>query len=309
MICLRPCGNSILKPNLRLLAAATDQLACQKRTSHYNNWYKIEREQNRRYNQRQKDFFKNNSYKDMAIFTSKELKKQASLLIEELKELNQRERKHFLAHGDLEYLFKFDESDKIDKWQVNTDAGYEIGNSEATFVLTEQKTGLFKGFLRNDFDKPEKMKAIYTGYANITSIPQNKALFRSKFIDLTDYTHFRLKIRGDGRNYMFILKNHSKFQETRTYLIMHPIYSHGGPYWQELRIPFSKFFQVTHGRISDRQFRFVDNDIVSLGITCMDGIEGPFSLEIDSIAAYKDNQMKEMLAYETYKIPKYISNT
>ena len=54
---------------------------------------KVEREQNRRYNQRQKDFFKNNSYKDMAIFTSKELKKQASLLIEELKELNQRERK------------------------------------------------------------------------------------------------------------------------------------------------------------------------------------------------------------------------
>ncbi len=76
-----------------------------------------------------------------------------------------------------------------------------------------------------------------------------------------------------------------------------------------MRIPFSKFFHVTHGRVSDRQFRFSDSDLVSLGITCMDGIQGPFSLELDHIGVYKDNEMQEVLAYETYKTPKYISNT
>lgn len=230
-------------------------------------------------------------------------------LAEEFKEFSQRDRKFFLDHGDLEYLFKFDSEENIGKWQVSTDAGYEIGNTDASLTLTEQKTGLFKGFLRSDFDKPEKTKATYTGYANITSKTNYQAFYRKKLMDLTDFTHFRLRLRGDGRNYMLILKNDVQFQETQTYLVMHPIYTHGGPYWQELRIPFSKFFQVSHGRISDRQFRFITHDIVSLGVTCMDGVEGPFSIEFESISVYKDNQMMEDLAYETYKVPKYISNT
>ena len=41
----------------------------------------------------------------------------------------------------------------------------------------------------------------------------------------------------------------------------------------------------------------------------MDGIEGPFSLEIDYIGVLKDEELKENLAYETYKTAKYISNT
>ena len=36
---------------------------------------------------------------------------------------------------------------------------------------------------------------------------------------------------------------------------------------------------------------------------------GPFYLEIDFIAAGKDNEIKEESAYEVYKIPKYITNT
>jgi hypothetical protein len=81
--------------------------------------------------------------------------------------------------------------------------------------------------LSNDFDKPQKTKAMYTGYANITSIPRYKAFYRQKLIDINQYTHFRIKLRGDGRNYMLILKNNQKFQEAQTYLFMHPIYTHG----------------------------------------------------------------------------------
>lgn len=150
---------------------------------------------------------------------------------------------------------------------------------------------------------------MYTGYANMTSHPQFKSFYRKKVFDLTDYTHFRLRVRGDGRNYMFILKNQHHFHETATYLVMHPIYTHGGPYWQEVCIPFSKFFQVSHGRVADRQHRFVCDDLANFGITCMDGVEGPFSLELDSLSVYKDTVMMENLAYETYKIPKYIANT
>lgn len=38
--------------------------------------------------------------------------------------------------------------------------------------------------------------------------------------------------------------------------------------------------------------------------------EGPFCLEIDNICVYKDDENKEDIAYETYKLPiKYIANT
>jgi len=300
--------NVLFRHHERFLAANTQALILQK-SFHYNNWYKIEREKNRRQNKRQKDFFADHSIKDLTKFTTKEVLKQFNILYEEAKDYYQRDRKILLEHGDLEYLFKFDDIEQIKKWQTNTDSGYEIGHSEANLDLSEQKTALFRGILRNDFDKPEKMKATYTGYANMTSIPTLRSFYRKKLLDLGDYTHFRLRVRGDGRNYMFILKNDHHYVETQTYLCMSPLYTHGGPYWQDVRIPFSKFFQVTHGRISDRQFRFIDDDLTSVGITCMDGIDGPFHLEIDSISVYKDKQMSENLAYETYKIPKYISNT
>ena len=41
----------------------------------------------------------------------------------------------------------------------------------------------------------------------------------------------------------------------------------------------------------------------------MDGIEGPFSLELDYIGVLKDDELKEKFAYETFKTAKYISNT
>ena len=206
-------------------------------------------------------------------------------------------------------MFKFDTEESIRNWQVNSDAGYEIGNSKCEFQMTEQRTGLFKGTLSNEFDKPEKTKALYTGYANITCLPSYKSFYRKKFINLSQFTHFRLRIRGDGRSYMLVLKNDHTFRESATYLFMHPIYTHGGPYWQDLCIPFSKFFHVTHGRVSDRQYRFDDTNLSTIGVTCMDGVQGAFSLEIDYIGAYKDNEIVEESAYETYTIPKYISNT
>jgi hypothetical protein len=43
------------------------------------------------------------------------------------------------------------------------------------------------------------MKAIYTGYANIQSKTQLKSFYRIKNLDLNDWTHFLIKLRGDGR--------------------------------------------------------------------------------------------------------------
>lgn len=66
---------------------------------------------------------------------------------------------------------------------------------------------------------------------------------------------------------------------------------------------------MTHGRVSDRQGRFPATEVKRFGITCIDGAQGPFSLELDHMAVYRDEEAHEEFAYESYKIPKYVSNT
>lgn len=217
--------------------------------------------------------------------------------------------RHVLDHGDFEYLFKFSSKEDIEKWGISTDKGYEIGKSTAEFKLTQQNTGLFTGYLSNEFDKPEKMKAVYTGYANIHSLTHYKSFGRVERLNLTDCTHFLIRLRGDGRSYMMILHTPDIFTLTYTYMHATPLYTRGGPYWQYAKIPLSKFFHVSHGRVSDRQFRVTPRSIKNIGITCMDGVEGPFSLEIDFIGVLKDKESTEDFAYETYRIPKYVGNT
>lgn len=176
--------------------------------------------------------------------------------------------------------------------------------------LTPQNVGLFSGHLSNDFDKPEKMKAISTGYVNMSSHTRFKSFKRvERFHMYDDFTHFLLKIRGDGRNYMLVLNTPQHFTVTYTHTHMYPLYTRGGPYWQYAKIPFAKFFHNSHGRISDRQYRIMPGDVRNIGITLMDGIDGPFHLEIDYIGVLRDNNDSEEFAYETYKTPKYISNT
>jgi hypothetical protein len=65
-----------------------------------------------------------------------------------------------IENGDFEFIFKFNTKEDIEKWTVNTDSGYEIGKSKGSFNLTQKNTGLFHGYLSNEFDKPEKTKAL-----------------------------------------------------------------------------------------------------------------------------------------------------
>lgn len=48
------------------------------------------------------------------------------------------------------------------------------------------------------------------------------------------------------------------------------------------------------------QMRLKLTDMRMISFTLMDTIEGPFSLELDYIAFYKDQEHKEEFAYEQY---------
>ena len=206
-------------------------------------------------------------------------------------------------------MFTFKTKEDLDKWQISTDAGYKIGKSKAELMLTPHGTALFTGYVSNEYDKPEKMRATYTGYVNMMSRTHKRSFMRTQNLSLGQFNCFYLKIRGDGRNYMLVLRTPEHYTVTHNYHHMYPLHTRGGPYWQYAKIPFSKFFHTNYGRIADRQYCLAPNSVRNLGVTCMDGVEGPFQLEIAFIAALLDTSETEEFAYEMYRIPKFIANT
>ena len=84
----------------------------------------------------------------------------------------------------------------------------------------------------------------------------------------------------------------------------YPLYTHGGPYWQITKIPFSKFLLTSAGRFQDKQERVRQaTRIGSIGITLQDRFNGPFQLEIDWIGVCFDITHNEKFAYEGYSLP------
>lgn len=197
----------------------------------------------------------------------------------------------------------------LDKWHVNTDAGYKLGKSNGSLILTQHNTALFSGYLSKQMDDSENPRGQMTGYVNMRSLTQHRSFGSIINFSLHNWTHFLFKVRGDGRTYTIILNTPRHSNLTKTYVYSYPLFTRGGPYWQYSKIPISKFIAGAYGRITDVQYRLPDNIIQNIGITLMDKTEGNFSLEVDYIGLVKDNNAVEDHSYEMFKVPKFTSNT
>jgi hypothetical protein len=290
-------NNGIFKQKQSPIAVMVGQTRFYK----YDHWYMQDYEIHRRIMEKKKKLLRELTFDDCWKFIKsniQQLRKEFSITVPKLPD-----------HGEFEYLFKFKTDDDLAKWKVNTDQGFSVGKSKAKLCLTDRKTAHFSGYLSQQFDRPELTKALYTGYANMQSLAQFKSFRRLKNFNFIGFTHFLLKIRGDGRTYVLVLNTPDYYKETQTFIHTTPLYTRGGPHWQYAKIPFSKFFHNSQGRIADKQYRFSSTGVKSIGITLMDHVEGPFSLEIDSISLLRDDVAYEQFAYETYKVEKLIANT
>nr|CAG4641836.1 EOG090X091L [Eurycercus lamellatus] len=203
--------------------------------------------------------------------------------------------------GEVDLQWIFNSSTNLNDWISTCDQDHGEGFSSCSLSLSPAGKGLFSGTLNTQVPKDGKIKA--SGYCNMRSMRPMKSFKRDSFHDWTMYNHLVLRVRGDGRSYMLNLASAGYFDIHWNDMHQFPLYTRGGPHWQISRIPFSRFFMSSRGRIQDKQFQVPLDRITSFGITAADKINAPFRLEIDYIGLEYDPSHKEETAYETYRMP------
>lgn len=160
--------------------------------------------------------------------------------------------------------------------------------------------GLFRGFISTKV--PQRGDLVRAGFAHLRSPEQTHFGFLAEY-NFNPYSHLIIRYRGDGRVYR--LNIHPKTWWDVFWFDFHqfPLYTRGGPYWTIAKIPFSRFYAANKGHVVDRQHHLPLTKVRMISFTLMDGIPGPFSLEIDYIGVYYDMFHTEGFAYEQYDSP------
>ncbi|CAJ0966528.1 unnamed protein product [Ranitomeya imitator] len=191
------------------------------------------------------------------------------------------------------------ESQKI--WTNDVEIG---GKSQAFLKIgNNSQTALFYGVLNNDV--PRDGETRFSGYCTLRTKAPKGSFNRKLSYDWSNFNILHLRIRGDGRPWMVNIQSETYFSAQWDDLYNYFLYTRGGPYWQDVKIPLSKFFLTSRGRIQDGQFPLwpdkASTTITTLGFTLADRADGPFHLEIDFIGLCKDQAHTEEFAYEHYQ--------
>lgn len=243
----------------------------------------------------------------MIIDGFKQLKAEFQLFKEEWKEHWEQDPMLFCEPGIETKVWDFRKSKDLNTWVTSADSDHSEGFSQCSFVINTRNHALFSGVLSTDVPKDGVIKR--SGYCAVRTIRAMKSFKRESYMNWAQYTHLVIRCRGDGRTYMLNVYSAGYYDQFWNDCFHYPLYTRGGPYWQITRIPFSKFFFSSKGRIQDRQ-RPLDQELVShFGITAADKTDGPFQLEIDYIALLYDPSQTEEFAYENYKLEKGIAAT
>lgn len=249
------------------------------------------------------------SKKQMILEGLKELKTEIGLWKEEMKEKFATDPILIYRPGEIDVAFTFKDKQDLDKWVATSDKDHNEGNSIANFEISPAGHGLFHGTVDSEIKLDGKIKR--TGYANITTKRVRKSFKRESTYEWQAYNTLVLKVRGDGRSYLLNLRTEGYFDLMWNDVYHYALYTRGGPHWQITKIPFSKFFLSSKGRVQDRQGPIPLDRVTHVGISVSSkgGLDGPFNLEIDYIGLEFDPTHREEFAYEMYKTDKYIVAT
>ncbi|XP_042307964.1 complex I intermediate-associated protein 30, mitochondrial [Sceloporus undulatus] len=196
-------------------------------------------------------------------------------------------------------VWEFRTEEDLKKWVISSDA--EIGGkSEICLKLGKNnQSAVLYGTLNTTV--PRDGETRYSGYCSMRSKPRLVAFDRKSPYDWSTFNTLHLRVRGDGRPWMINIYTDPYFSHQKDDLYSYFMFTRGGPYWEEIKIPFSKFFFSSRGRIQDSQHELWLDKISTLGLTVGDKVDGPFQLEIDYIGLIQDRAHTEECAYELYE--------
>ncbi|XP_037690195.1 complex I intermediate-associated protein 30, mitochondrial [Choloepus didactylus] len=193
-------------------------------------------------------------------------------------------------------VWQFRGKEDLDRWIVTSDK--TIGGRSEVFLKMSKnnQSALLYGNLSTE--APLDGESSRSGYcAMISRIPRGP-FERKRSYDWSQFNTLYLRVRGDGRPWMVNIREDTDIIQRKNQMYSYFMFTRGGPYWQEVKIPFSKFFFSNQGRIRDAQFQLLLDKISSIGFTLADKVDGPFFLEIDFIGVYTDPAHTEEFAYE-----------
>ncbi|MDX1591219.1 MAG: CIA30 family protein [Balneolaceae bacterium] len=155
-------------------------------------------------------------------------------------------------------LFDFNESAEINRWQVVDDVVMG-GVSSGNFELSPEGHGLFYG---------EVSLENGGGFSSIR--------YRFQGTTVTPDTNVRLRLKGDGKPYQFLVKH-----DVRSYYSYTAEFQTTGD-WQVVEIPLSEMKPEFRGNLLN-QANFAHNQIQEVHIQIANGKEESFRLLIDEI--------------------------
>ncbi|XP_074961666.1 complex I intermediate-associated protein 30, mitochondrial [Phalacrocorax aristotelis] len=230
------------------------------------------------------------------------LKTQLSMLKKETKDYLTGPGGHPLSQYLLEQtrvLWEFRSQEDLNKWVISSDV--EIGGKSEVYLKLgrNNQAALLYGTLNTELPRDGETK--YSGYCSMRAKPPVGSFARKKYYDWSNFNCLYLRVRGDGRPWMVNIYTDPYFSHQKDDLYNYFMFTRGGPYWEEIKIPFSKFFFSSRGRVQDDQHPIWLDKISTLGFTIGDKVDGPFQLEIDFIGLLNDRAHTEEFAYETYE--------
>ncbi|NXE47004.1 CIA30 protein, partial [Casuarius casuarius] len=196
-------------------------------------------------------------------------------------------------------VWVFRSQEDLNKWVISSDV--EIGGKSEVYLKLgrNNQAALLYGTLNTEVPRDGETK--YSGYCSMRSKPLVGSFAKKKYYDWSNFNSLYLRVRGDGRPWMVNISTDPYFSHHKDDLYNYFMFTRGGPYWEEIKIPFSKFFLSSRGRIQDDQHPLWLDKISTLGFTLGDKVDGPFQLEIDFIGLINDRAHTEEFAYETYE--------
>ncbi|XP_074602825.1 complex I intermediate-associated protein 30 [Brevipalpus obovatus] len=204
-------------------------------------------------------------------------------------------------------VVEFKSEADIKLWTIGCDSVWEEGYSTCKLELRDGGYVTFSGYL-DPHNLPNDSRYSRTGWANMTlrTAPPLVLDTQTDKFDFSNYTHFRMRVRGDGRRYVLILGH--KGDDNHFYSDMYIAWlpTHGGPYWQDVRIPFSNLIYSAKGKIVDEQFNVhepADFTFNSIGISMMDRRMGPFKLDVAYMGVELNYRNFEKCCWESYTHP------